>query len=191
MKQAKRALKNVNAMQAKSKAIPCTLTAWSAWSPPSATCGTIRLAKTRECSSESRMCKITDCPGKLVEYQEKHLDPCCSWSPWGRWWSHSTARKRNRACMCGSMVELHISKCGGVDQEIQQKSCLWSDWGPWTHSCDSCGSGSLARSRQCNGDTDTDTEGRYNVYRYYSRSWVVNFLRDLSSRCQNGAPIYF
>ena len=176
MKQAKQGLKNVNSMQTRSRVRPCSMTAWSAWSPPSATCGTISLSRRRQCSSEGRICTRTDCHGNVVEHQEKHLEPCCSWSSWGQWWTHSTARKRSRACMCGSLVELHISKCGGVDQEVQQKSCLWSDWGPWSHSCDSCGSGSLSRFRHCYGDTDTDSEGRHNLREYSYMQIMVYIL---------------
>ena len=148
----------------------CWMSEWSAWSAVLVECGVRKMRRNRQCTTKNRVCKKSECLGNLVEHKDKVLvgqlfEPCCSWTTWGEWSSHSEncgaiRRNRNRACMCESQVSTVPLDCGDGsthDYQIQKAPCcLWTDWEAWSSSSTTCGKGSIARARICEGSLGKD-----------------------------------
>lgn len=135
-----------------------TLAPWGEWSECTVTCGAGWRSKYRQCPT----CDINDYRNKL--FQPCMINSYCpvdgNWGPWYPWQPCSKScgtgiRTRTRSCIYPPPA--HGGKdCAGKSDDkdtCNTKPCPvdgnWTLWTPWSSCTESCGPGTMKRTRTC------------------------------------------
>ncbi|XP_074654579.1 SCO-spondin-like [Tubulanus polymorphus] len=134
---------------------------WSSWDPCSHTCGNGTKTRTRKCYGQAHGGEA--CPGSNTDTAFCYIRSCAIdgvWLNWGDWSQCSATcgnRTRYRTRQCDGPY-FGGNACPGNDtdtEECELVNCpidgVWNEWGSWDQCSVSCGNGTQARSRQCNG----------------------------------------
>uniref|UniRef100_A0A4W6DVZ7 Adhesion G protein-coupled receptor B1 n=1 Tax=Lates calcarifer TaxID=8187 RepID=A0A4W6DVZ7_LATCA len=134
---------------------------WSPWSACSITCGEGWQSRTRVCATSSF---TTQCTGPLRENRPCNNTAVCpvdgAWDEWTPWSLCSSTcgrgyRDRTRTC---KLPQNGGEPCRGPTK--QTKFCniavcpvdgSWNEWSAWSACSATCSSGTMQRTRECNG----------------------------------------